>query len=194
MRKSPSIEVLPGFYLLMAAGVLILPLRWLFAAIFAAVIHELGHITAIYLCRGKIRTVRVSHSGAAIETAPMERGRGLLCTLAGPVCSLLLIFIFRWFPRLAVCAFAQGVYNLLPIWPLDGGVALRLLLPEPLQKAVSWGTLALVGIGCFYLTLWLDAGILPLIFAFGLLAKKKTLQREAKSITIDLPINSEVRL
>ena len=58
----------------------------------------------------------------------MSPGRELICILAGPAASLLLLCLARIFPRVAICGLIQGCYNLLPIAPLDGGRALHCLL------------------------------------------------------------------
>lgn len=63
-----------------------------------------------------------------METLPMSTGRELIAVLAGPAASLLLLSLVRVFPRVAICGLIQGIYNLLPIYPLDGGKALRCLM------------------------------------------------------------------
>lgn len=58
----------------------------------------------------------------------MSPGRELLCVLAGPAVSFSLLALARFFPRIAICGLVQGIYNLLPIYPLDGGKALRCMV------------------------------------------------------------------
>lgn len=127
----------------MAFLLLVLPLQWLVAAILAALFHELCHMGAIYLCGGCVRRLFIQGHGARIEIPPMSRGKELICALAGPVGGFILLLFGRWVPRIALCAGMQSVYNLLPLYPLDGGRAFRcltamLLSPEVAEKVCIW--------------------------------------------------------
>lgn len=115
----------PGACILAALLLLTVPLKWLLAAWTAAVFHELCHIAAVHICGGKILAAQIGACGAVMETAPMTAGRELICALAGPFGSLLLVLLFRYMPELAICGCVQGLYNLLPLYPMDGGRALR---------------------------------------------------------------------
>lgn len=133
------IDVLPSACLMGALLLLALPLRWVLAWVMAAGIHELSHIAAICLCKGRIRHIRIGPIGASIAIAPMGPGAEAVCALAGPVGGLCTVLFFRWIPCTALFAFLQTAYNLLPLYPLDGGRALRCLLemaagPERAEK------------------------------------------------------------
>ena len=117
-----------GFFIFAAALLLIIPIRWIFAAFLAALAHELGHYLAVRLMGGEVSGGDISWRGARMEMFPMSPGRELVCILAGPAASLLLLCLARIFPRVAICGLIQGCYNLLPIAPLDGGRALHFLL------------------------------------------------------------------
>ena len=118
----------PGACLLWALLLLTLPLPWLLSALLAGLIHELCHLSAVQLWGGSVNRFCVGFAGTRIDTdIPAEAGR-LLAILAGPLGSLLLCLLFPWQPRLAVCGFVQGIYNLLPIPSLDGGRLLRFYL------------------------------------------------------------------
>lgn len=123
-----------------AVALLVLPLRWILAVGTAAAVHELCHLAALYLCGVKVHEIRLGSCGAVIETEPVSPGRELICALAGPVGSLALL-AFPIFPVLSVAGLAQGCFNLLPIYPMDGGRALRCLLcltcPKQTDRVVS---------------------------------------------------------
>lgn len=108
-----------------AVLVLVLPLKWLLAALAAALFHELCHYFAIRATGGQVLGIVIGPGGAALETGPMEPGRELICALAGPLGGCLLLLFARIMPLIALCALAQTLYNLLPVYPLDGGRALR---------------------------------------------------------------------
>lgn len=111
--------------LLWAFMVLVLPLRWLFAVAMAVLVHELCHWLALKALRVEILGVVVRGGGIRMETEPMTSGKELICALAGPAGGLVLLLFIRWIPRIAVIALVQSAFNLLPMYPLDGGRALR---------------------------------------------------------------------
>ena len=114
-----------GFWLVLGLMCLLFPVRFLAGLLLAAVVHELGHLIAIRLTGGRVRTIRLHAFGARIETAPMEPGREILCALAGPMAGALTVLAWRSFPELAAAGITQTVFNLIPLYPLDGGRVAR---------------------------------------------------------------------
>lgn len=165
-------------YVFGALLLLTLPINWLLAMLAAAVFHELCHVLMISLLGGSVLGIKIGVGGAEIETEPLRPGRELACALAGPFGSLLLVLLCRVFPRLAICAGIQALFNLLPIYPLDGGRALRcgveMILPKRADGVTRWielgsvsviGILAVVGAAVFHL------GVAPLLFALVLILR-----------------------
>ena len=122
------VSVDPFAYLFAALLVLVLPLKWLLGAIAAAVFHELCHMAMIRILGGQIHSIHIRMFGTVINTDIPGRKKEWLCALAGPVGSLSLLSLCHTFPPLALCAGVQGLFNLLPIYPLDGGRALSCIL------------------------------------------------------------------
>lgn len=120
-----SIWVDPWCWVLGAFLLLLVPLQWVLAAVLAALIHEGCHVLAIFLCGCHVLSIRVSVGRTVIETNVSDDLRELLCAMAGPVGSLLATALCRPFPELALCAGVQGLFNLMPVYPLDGGRAVR---------------------------------------------------------------------
>ena len=119
------VEIEGGFWLVLALMLLLFPLRFLAGVLMAALVHECGHLLAIRLTGGQVLAVRLHGGGARIETTPMEPGQEVICALAGPGMGALTIFAWRVFPELALAGLAQTVFNLIPVYPLDGGRVVR---------------------------------------------------------------------
>ena len=147
----------------LALTLLVLPLPWVAAAVLAAADHELCHYLAIAALGGQVGRIAVGSGGAAMELGCLSPVRELLAAAAGPVGSLSLMLMGRFFPRLALCGLVQGLFNLLPIYPLDGGRILRraleLALPDRAAAAITcWTGFAFALCGTFFC---LRLGFLP---------------------------------
>ena len=127
MTRPSEIElsVSAGGCILGAAAILLLPLELLLSAILAASFHELCHWVALLLCDARIHRFQIGIGGAVIEATPLPPLQEFFCAMAGPVGSFLCLLLIRPFPLFALCGFLQGIYNLLPVYPMDGG---RMLL------------------------------------------------------------------
>ena len=147
---------------LLALALLVLPLPWLAAAVTAALFHELCHGAVAVALGGSMGVIRLGERGATMEVGGLSNGRELLAAAAGPVGSLGLLLLGRCFPRLALCGLVQGLYNLLPIYPLDGGRILFCLIRFRHSEGVALkicrriGALAgaLAGLGLLWLGLY----------------------------------------
>ncbi len=137
--EQPRVEASPGFLLLLGAlfwldeGVGLLP--W---GLLACIVHELGHIGAALVCGGRVERLSLTMVGAELSFSyrtPLSYGRDSLVALAGPGANLLLGGLFFWQGRHlpAVLTLGLGVFNLLPILPLDGGRVVYGLLAERLD-------------------------------------------------------------
>ena len=124
-RSVGRVEADGGFWLELGLLILLFPFRFLAGVLLAAVIHECGHLLAIGLTGGRVQRIELHAGGARILTAPMGERQELLCALAGPAAGLLTVLAWRAFPELAAAGLFQSAFNLLPIYPLDGGRAWR---------------------------------------------------------------------
>ena len=187
------VEVSPGFCLIGAALVLLVPLPWVAAALLAGAFHECCHLAVIRLLGGRVTGMQLRAGGAEISVSGLSDWQELLAAGAGPAGSLALLLLRRQFPELAFCGLIQGLHNLLPVYPMDGG---RILLcglsmalgPERGRRVAGWvgtvtGAAALV-LGIF---LTLSGGFslfLPVLIAEIGWKAKKFLQTGASGITI----------
>lgn len=189
----------PGVCILLAVLCLTVPLDWIASVFLAALVHELCHILAVLLMGGRIESMMICERGAVMDVSPMTSGRALVCILAGSAGSLGLMTISRCLPKTAFCGLVHGVYNLLPIYPLDGGQAVKCVLDmfcSPLQSEKRCGRIS-DGTVCFAVIILIfwgfrwNLGLFPLLAAGLLIHRwvlgKICLQRKPFRSTIGSP-------
>jgi len=150
----------------------------------AAAIHELGHYFVLRILGAHVLAVRLSVLGAVMETdgQRLSYGRELAAVLAGPAanlaCAVALSAFTQGTDALIGVHLVLGMFNLLPIRPLDGGCALYLMVawlkgPAAGERAAGWvgiaaATVLAAGL-CFLM--WDTGGSLWLLpAAIGLVA------------------------
>ena len=146
MECRGRMEITAGFCILWALLILVLPLKFLLGAAFAALVHELCHALAVRLTGGQVLGLTLDAGGLTMEVSGLDARWELLCALAGPAGSILISQVPV--PEIAVCALIQGLFNLIPLAPLDGGralgCALELFCPRwrrTVQSVVEWAAL-----------------------------------------------------
>lgn len=194
MQKYRIIDysVKPAFLIYLALSLLLLPFWWVLAWFTAVAVHELSHLLMLRLLGLTIYNISFDINGAKIEAEHMMNYRELLCALAGPLGGYLLVLFIRVYPELAVCGVLQSVYNMLPIYPLDGGRILRCLLNIITHNSVSgntikyieWFVLAMLFSVALYSTFVLKLGVLPLILVFALFLKNKSVKFPCKQVKL----------
>ncbi len=115
----------PWVSLIWSVLILTVPIPWLLAAAAAAAFHELCHAGAILLAGERIYGLQIRPWGMVMETSLDTPGKELLAAIAGPVGSLSLLTLCHVWPRLALCGLVQGLFNLFPVYPMDGGRTVR---------------------------------------------------------------------
>ncbi len=115
-------------WILLALLILLLPLNWVLAAILAAAVHECSHLLMMHVLSVRVYEMRIGARGSVLEAESMTNFQELLCALAGPAGSFLMLALIRIHPRVALCGLVQGAYNLFPLLPLDGGRVLSSFL------------------------------------------------------------------
>lgn len=191
MNNKVLVGLSPAFCIMLALMLLVLPLPWLVSAVIAAMYHELCHMAAIRLCHGDIHGLTFRAEGASLNISQLSAFQELLCSLAGPLGGLCLLFFSKWIPRIAVCAAFQSLYNLLPIYPLDGGRALwcgiTMILPknraERFCKVIETVCLSTILLTAIYGAVFLKLGICCLFPAILIIAHTKFRKTPCKQRT-----------
>lgn len=164
-------------------------------AFFACVVmHELGHSFAARHYGVNIRRILLMPIGgmAEFDSIPKEPRKEFVITLAGPVVNFAIAGLLWWpinqlpnqilyysFQGLLYQLFwanlVMGLFNLVPVFPMDGGRIFRALLATKLTylRATFWAAnvgkvLAIAGI--LIMGFWLKSPLGALLFVFILMA------------------------
>ena len=102
--------------------------------------------------------------------------------MAGPAGGFMLLLLKRAFPALAICGFLQSAFNLIPVYPLDGGSVLYALFTLIFGEAIAGKTVRIIGniVQCLMIVFLLLLGIglesLPFFLLIVLLFISRTNQ------------------
>ena len=162
-----------GFFIIISLALLMIPIRWIVGWFVAVFVHELFHYIALRLCKVSVVQITVGAFGVDIQTAEITTGQEILSALAGPLGSLMLLFLLHIFPYVSLCALVQLLFNLIPTYPMDGGRVVRgvcsLILGEnrgrALSKAIATFFLILLGFGSLWFSFHYKLGMIPVLLA-----------------------------
>ena len=149
-----ALTVSPGFILLAAALYFAGGIGALAAFLAAALAHELGHLTALFLAGASIRGIRVTACGPVIDYAgPLTRREEMGVVAAGPLAGLFfaaLCFItdIPFLIYTGAIALLAAMFNLLPVLPMDGGRLAQYMLESVMPERTAAVILRLTGTLC----------------------------------------------
>lgn len=178
-RNKINILISREVFLYVPLLLLVIPLRFLLSFMVAAAVHEMFHIAAICMLKIPINSFQIGIHGMVIETHSMSMKQEFLCAAAGPLGGLALLLFLRKIPLIAVIGIIQSLYNLLPMYPTDGGRILKCVMNMAFSEKTADKLVnnieiliqsAIVGC-CIFATVWLSLGILPMVFGATVLRK-----------------------
>ncbi len=150
-----------SFFLLLLAFAVLSGWEWLLASLLAAALHEAGHLLVLRVCGAGRGRLRIDAAGLCWEHRGrlLSYGQELLAVLAGPLMNVCFAFLLAFFAGgtgwqtgffLAGTQLVLGIFNLLPVLPLDGAQALELFLSwliDPLFAARFTEAVSLLTLG-----------------------------------------------
>jgi Zn-dependent protease len=175
--RRTSIDVDASFFLLLALFVLLnqdprgiqYALIWIPIAFISVLVHELAHAAMIGLLGfGPSQIVLGGMGGVTINRRSARPWQDVLISLAGPVSSFALMLLCWWLshnlaiaqrdrmlvvllPYMTYANLFWGLFNLIPVSPLDGGHAVRelsrIFFREPTAFIISTWTGIVIGGG-----------------------------------------------
>ena len=114
----------------------------------AAALHEAAHIAAICAFGGRIHSLRLGFGDAQLRTGLLPDRALFWCAAAGPAVNLLCgLTLGARAPVFSALSLLLGLYNLLPVAPLDGSQLLRIALTH-LSPARGAMLAHLIGCAC----------------------------------------------
>ena len=189
-----KLSVTTEFFFFLAVVFLLVPIQWFGAWVLALSFHELCHYTALRLCGGEVAGIQIGCRGITIKTQPLSFGKEAFCAYAGPLGGLVVLLFARYLPRTAICELLFSAYNLLPIFPLDGGrgltCILKKFLPTVIADRVSCyvenGTLLSIFVIAIYAVFRLGLGLLPAVISVIVLLRSKGIKLSCKKVRLGL--------
>ena len=171
MPRMNFFAVGPDFCVVIVLSLLVLPVQWVIGWLIAAGLHEIFHILSMRILGIKILSISLRASGAVIVSEPMDPFTELICTLSGPIGGLSALLLLRLAPQIALCAVIHSVYNLLPVYPLDGGRAVKCTAAcfwndqtvEKISRIITVMTILLLCALGLWVSLRYHLGVLPMI-------------------------------
>ena len=203
LRKRTEIKVAQGTVPVLVLFVTLVSPEGLAVLLLAALCHEMGHYLVLWYCGAAVERVSVSPLGVAMQLAQrpqLSYGQELAAVAAGPTINLALALalsawggVGEWAYAAAGAHLVLGLFNLLPIRPLDGGTMLWLAVAwrwDPFiadRAARVIGGAAVLMICACGVWLWRQTGTpFLLLGAAGLFPwrelRKRTCKREKKQV------------
>lgn len=119
-----SIKIEYSLFLMIAFALLLEFDSVLYVILFSS-LHEMGHIAVLYLFKGKAKSITISYYGIGLKhNCDFSNSKMILFLLSGVFVNLL-FSIFNIQREINTALF---FINILPLYPLDGGRAIKIMI------------------------------------------------------------------
>ncbi len=172
----PKIKISLSTPICLAAFVMLYGVPYIFAIFSATLLHEIGHLAAIYALGGKVSSITLRPFGAVINRHENQTSYAgdLIISLSGPFVNIICFIICFWIGTLGAFASASlilALVNLIPSKPLDGYCAIKsasLLIFSPIVtericRGVSLVILALIWVFTVYMIIYANFNLYLLL-------------------------------
>ncbi len=184
MRALPKIKISLSTPICLAAFTVIYGIKYISSILAAVILHEFGHIAAIYLLRGKISEITLRPFGAVIKRSENNTSyfADFMIALAGPLANIISFLICLSVGILGTFAYSSiilALVNLIPAKPLDGYCAARSLslcffslsVSEKICRSISVIILTVIWIFTVYMIIFTEFNLSLLIMTTFLICE-----------------------
>ena len=132
--KIKKIYITVSPYILLSFLILLLKCKWANALLcfLALSLHEIGHIITVYTLKESVSILKILPLGFSCRLknqSQISSNKMLKILIAGPVVNFVTAgLVFYWTTEFATINFLIGIFNLLPIYELDGMRIANILL------------------------------------------------------------------
>ena len=157
-KPGSGLSISPGFLLLAASLYYFGGWAAVTAFFSAALAHELGHLLTLLLTGAEIRKIRMTPAGLVIEyTGALSDAQQIAIITAGPAGGFIFALLCFWagtryYQYAGAIALLSTLFNLMPVYPMDGGrlsfIILSRIMPDmAAMRFLRWvGSLCSVGV------------------------------------------------
>lgn len=159
------IEVSDSVLIIIIAALLLDTTMLTIMFLVAALIHEIGHLIAIVLCRCEILKIKLTAFGGVIKYHNNQsKTKDLIIAVSGPFMGFIAAYISA---KLSFFTFSGAnlilsVVNLIPVMPLDGGTVAMLIFKN--HNFISFIIKIIISILAVFLVIY-GKGISLMLFA-----------------------------